>query len=308
MQQARGRDLETTSGPMNDYGIPPPGFRLPASTYIGPVRLQVSSLERSIAYYQSVLGLRVQRSAHAEACLGPMDGGRELIWLHARPDARPVPRRGVLGLFHFAILLPDRTQLGSFLAHVQAAGEYVGMADHLVSEALYLTDPDGLGIEVYADRPRSMWQQDDRQLRMTTEALDVQGLLAAAGGRSWSGMPGGTVMGHVHLSVGDLGGAADFYHAGLGFDKTVWDYPGALFMSAGGYHHHLGTNTWSAGRAAADDQARLLSWDVVVPSGAAAEAASRSLTVAGYSVDQDEEAWTALDPWGTRIRIVAGGN
>ena len=137
-----------------------------------------------------------------------------------------------MGLYHYAILLPDRPALGRFLRHLSELDERAGMSDHFVSEALYLTDPDGLGIEVYADRPRSAWRYEDRQLTMTTIPLDVEALLHAAGGERWSGMPSGTVLGHVHLFVADLERAAAFYHAGLGLDKTVWSYPGALFMSA----------------------------------------------------------------------------
>ena len=288
---------------MADYGIRPPGFRLPDATRLGPVRLQVSDRERSVAYYQRVLGLReVDRDRDAVA-MGPHGDDRALVWLHARAGARPVPRRGALGLFHFAILLPERAALGRFLQHLSTLDAHVGMADHAVSEALYLSDPDGLGIEVYADRPRSTWRHAARQLYMTTEPLDVTAVMKAGEGRIWDGMPPGTVMGHVHLHVGDLDEGAAFYHRGLGFDQVVWDYPGALFLSAGGYHHHLGTNTWSSGAPAAEDQARLLSWEIVVPQPADVDAAAHSLTSRGYAVDQTAEGARANDPWGTTVRI-----
>ena len=286
-----------------EYGIPPPGYRLPDATKLGPVRLQVADIQRSLDYYQTVLGLRVlTRSEHA-ASLGPAED-TTLVWLQARHGARPVPRRGVLGLYHFAILLPDRAALGRFLGHVEHIGAYVGTADHFVSEAIYLTDPDGLGIEVYADRPRATWRHQGRQLYMTTEPLDARAVAAAGEGKPWTGMPAGTVMGHVHLHVGDLDRAAAFYHRGLGFDKTVWDYPGALFLAAGGYHHHLGTNTWSSGAPAAEDQARLLSWDVVVPNRADAVNAARSLSASGCTPAEDAASWSASDPWGTTVRII----
>jgi catechol 2,3-dioxygenase len=119
-------------------------------------------------------------------------------------------------------------------------------------------------------------------------------------------MPAGTVIGHVHLHVGDLARAAQFYHAGLGLDKTVWNYPGALFLSAGGYHHHLGTNTWAAGAPqASDDDARLLEWEVIVPSTQDAEDAGRSLSTVGVAT-QDGSDWLAPDPWGTTVRIRGG--
>ena len=157
-----------------------------------------------------------------------------------------------------------------------------GSADLAVSESLYLSDPDGLGIKVYADRPQSSWTRlESGQLYMTTERLDIRGVLAAGGTAPWTGMPTGTVIGHVHLSVGNLAAAAGFYHQGLGFDKVVWSFAGALFMSAGGYHHHLGTNTWSSGPPATDEDARLLSWTVLLPSAADVAAAGRASNTRG---------------------------
>jgi catechol 2,3-dioxygenase len=288
------------------YGIAPPGFRLPDETRLGRVRLQVADLARSLAYYERVLGLRVTERDGSTATLGVEGGGAPLVELHERPGARPMPRRGRLGLYHFAILLPDRAALGRFVRHLGEIGERAGMSDHFVSEALYLSDPDGLGIEVYADRPRRVWRHEGRQLAMTTEPLDVEDLLRAGGGEPWSGMPAGTVVGHVHLFVADLDRAAAFYHGGLGLDKTVWSYPGALFMSAGGYHHHLGTNTWATGAAppgAAD--ARLLEWEVVVPTPADASAALASLAATGAPVEPTVAGGVARDPWGTAVRLRA---
>lgn len=290
---------------MSDYGVSPPGFRLPNDTRLGPVRLQVSNLERSLGYYQRILGLEVRSRDGQAAALAAHDEDTPLVWLQARAGVRPVPRGGLLGLYHFAILVPDRQALGRFVGHLAASGTYAGSADHFVSEALYLTDPDGLGIEVYADRPRSAWRHDGRQLYMTTEPLDLRGLLTASRGQPWTGMPGGTVVGHVHLHVGDLPRAAAFYHAGLGFDKVVWEYPGALFLSAGGYHHHLGTNTWSSGPPATDADARLLSWEIVLPDHEAVGAAAKSVEGAGAEVRETEKGWSAGDPWGTIVRVVA---
>jgi len=178
------------------------------------------------------------------------------------------------------------------------------MSDHLVSEALYLSDPDGLGIEIYADRPRAAWRHQDRQLVMATNPLDVESVLAAGGDGPWTGMPAGTVLGHVHLYVDDLDRAAKFYHAGLGLDRVVWSYPGALFLSAGGYHHHVGTNTWAVGAPlAGENDARLLEWEIVLPETEDVRAAARSLEQAGASVASEGGAATAADPWGTRLRL-----
>jgi len=302
----------SNAAPAIDYGIPAPGFRLPNETRLGRVTLQIPELSRSLAYYERVLGLRAISQGNGVAVLGAHGDDRPLVELRERAGARPVPRRGRLGLYHFAILLPDRASLGRFLAHLEELGAYAGMSDHFVSEAIYLTDPDGLGIEVYADRPRSAWQHHDRQLVMTTVPLDVASLLAAAKAQGrptqpWSGMPPGTVIGHVHLHVGDLESASAFYHVGLGLDKVVWNYPGALFLSAGGYHHHLGTNTWAVGApTAGPEDARLLEWQVVVPTAEDVAAAERSLTTTKGRVERDGDDALATDPWGTTVRLVRG--
>ena len=285
------------------YGVAPPGFRLPDATRIGAVHLQVADLGRSLDYYQGVLGMRVLEHGAEGAALGPHDADRTLVRLSERGGARPA--RGEFGLYHFAILLPDRAALGRFVGHLLHLGVRPGMADHLVSEALYLTDPDGLGIEVYADRPRDSWKHQGRELAMATDPLDVRGLVAAGGDGPWTGMPDGTTMGHIHLHVGDLTHAEAYYHAALGFDKMVWSYPGALFLAAGGYHHHLGANTWSRGPSADPDQARLLDWELIVPDGGAAVAAGRSLHAAGFTADKSVRGWVTADPWGTALRIVA---
>src|SRR5437762_4057941 len=198
---------------MSDYGIKPPDYRLPNETRLGRVRLQVGDLGRSLAYYERVVVLRVLEEGNGFAVLGAQGDDRPLLELRELRGARPVPKRGRIGLYHFAILLPDRPSLGRFLAHLEEIGAYAGMSDHFVSEAIYLTDPDGLGIEVYADRPRSAWQYRERQLVMTTVALDVASLLEAAketgqAALPWAGTPAGTIIGHVHLHVGNLDEAA----------------------------------------------------------------------------------------------------
>jgi catechol 2,3-dioxygenase len=294
----------TTSDP--GYGIAPPGYRLPAATRLGAVRLQVADLDRSVPWYRRVLGLEPLNRSDGIVALGPPESGRTLVELHERPGANPVPRRGRLGLYHYALLLPDRPSLGRFLRHLTEIGERAGMSDHLVSEALYLSDPDGLGIEVYADRPRTSWRQQDRQLVMATNPLEVDTVLAAAGPERWTGMPATTVLGHVHLYVDDLDRAARFYHEGLGLDRVVWSYPGALFLSAGGYHHHLGTNTWAAGaQPAGENDARMLEWEIVLPAAADVSAAAESLERVGANVRRENVSATATDPWGTQLRLKA---
>ena len=287
------------------YGIAPPGYRLPGAARLGKVVLQVADLERSLAYYQGVIGFAGRRREADRAEHGPR-AGPVLLELRERKGARPVPRRGLLGLYHFAILLPGRSPLAGFVRHLAEQGERAGMSDHLVSEAVYLTDPDGLGIEVYADRPRESWQAVDRQLVMATNPLDVESLMSAARDGRWEGIPEGTVIGHVHLFVGSIEPAARFYHEGLGFDKMVWSYPGALFLGAGGYHHHLGTNTWAAGAPPAGvDDARLIEWEVIVPSTEDAGRALDSIDSVDGRIDRDGAGGTARDPWGTVVRVRA---
>lgn len=296
-------DIQTRTD--EQHGIRPKDYRLPESTRLGRVRLQVADLDRSLAFYENVLGLREIRRSVDSASLGPHGEDREIVDLRQLKTARPVPRRGLLGLYHFAILLPDRASLGKFVAHLGEIGAYAGMSDHFVSEAVYLTDPDGLGIEVYADRPRDAWRYDERQLHMTTNHLDVEDLVRSTGGERWTGMPAGTVLGHVHLYVDDIAKAESFYHDALGFDKVVWSYPGALFMSAGGYHHHLGTNTWARGAPPATDaDARLLEWEIIVPTKKDAAAAARHVEAAGYPVKEENGEWILTDPWGTSLRLV----
>jgi len=286
------------------FGIAPPGFHLPAATRIGRVRLQVRDLERSLEYYGRVLGLRTLMTRGAVATLGAHGDDRPLVELHERKGARAVPRRGLLGLYHLALLVPDRPSLGRFVRHLAGLGVYAGSADHAVSESLYLTDPDGLGIEVYADRPRSTWQVNGRELYLTVEPLDVPELVREGGNAPWTGLPAGTVIGHVHLYVGALEQAEAFYHAALGFDKIAWSYPGALFLSAGGYHHHLGTNTWAAGSPAATDaDARLLEWELILPGADAVTDAAASLAAAGHRTTREGADHVVADPWGTTLRI-----
>ena len=288
---------------MQPFGVAPPGFRLPAGTRVGELHLRVSDLARSARFYESALGFRVLSTSGDSVSLGAQgDEARPLVHLHGGDAVRPSPG-GRLGLYHFAILLPDRAALGRLVKHLARRRVAMGGGDHLVSEAIYLDDPDRLGIELYSDRPREGWQHEGRELVMATEPLDMDDLMRGAG--EWGGLPAGSRVGHVHLHVGDLREAERFYHAALGLDKVVWSYPGALFFSAGGYHHHLGTNTWGTGTPPAQDEARLLSWELLVPGGEAAAAAARSLQTAGFEVEHSGGAFSASDPWGTRVQVAA---
>ena len=279
-----------------------------APTRLGGVSLAVADLSRSLDWYTQLLGARVLTHEAGVAMLGAAEHDTVLLTLHERPGVRPMPSRGRLGLFHVAWLLPDRASLGRFLSHAAARGEAIGSADHLVSEALYLTDPDGLGVEVYVDRPRTEWTVQDGQVAMASLPLDARGVVAAGGGAPWAGMPAGTTIGHVHLHVGDLQRGATFYRDVLGFAVTNGAYPGALFLAADGYHHHLGTNTWAGPNAVAVDDgfARLLHWEVRVPALSHLDAVVARAARADWPTERLAEARLALrDPWGTRVDVVA---
>jgi catechol 2,3-dioxygenase len=288
------------------YGEMPNGYRLPDATRLGMVRLQVADLDRSLAFYESVLGMRLIHRVSRSATLGTRDGSTSLVELNERRGAQRAAG-GLLGLYHFAILLPDRGSLGRFVKHLSGTGQRAGAADHLVSEAFYLRDPDGLGIEVYADRPRKAWMRIGRELMMASDPVDAAGLGNAAGSEPWSGLPPATRIGHVHLHVGSLQDAGDFYSNAVGFDRMTWSYPGALFMGAGGYHHHLGTNTWAGpdARSPGGSDARLLEWTIEVPTLEDLSLVTQSLRSASVPVDHEDGAVSARDPWGTGLRIIA---
>jgi catechol 2,3-dioxygenase len=223
---------------------------LPDDAHVGQVSLTVRDLDRSVSFYRDVLGLTETASprdaaASTAIALGA-PGGRGLIELHENTNAIPKPRRST-GLYHFAILVPSRPALGRSLRRLsEQRYPLTGASDHLVSEALYLDDPDGLGIEIYRDRPRAEWPARNGQLVMATDPLDLQGVFDEPGAETpWPGLEAGTVIGHVHLHVPHLDTAEQFYCGRIGFEPTVRGYPGALFVAAGGYHHHLGLNTWT---------------------------------------------------------------
>jgi catechol 2,3-dioxygenase len=218
---------------------------LPADAHIGQVSLTVQSLERSVLFYRDVLGFTETHRDKQISVLAPR-GGRTLIELHEKTDAIPRPRRSS-GLYHFAILVPSRAALGRSLRRLtDKRWPISGAADHLVSEALYLNDPDGLGIEIYRDRPRDTWRlASSGEIAMATDPLDLQGVHDEPGADSnWTGLDAGTAIGHVHLHVPHLDTAEAFYCGRIGFSPMVRGYPGALFVAAGGYHHHIGLNTW----------------------------------------------------------------
>jgi len=266
-------------------------------TTIGAVALAVADLGRSLAYYQEVIGLRLHRQEAGTAYLGV--GGPDLLILTEKPGARAV--RGTSGLYHFAILTPSRLDLAKSLRRLAETGTRIGgFADHAVSEAIYLSDPDGNGIEIYRDRPREAWPYRDGQLQMTTEALDVEGVLAELEGKAWSwnGLHPDTTIGHIHLHVGDLEAAEAFYTQVLGFDLITRYGPSAGFVSAGGYHHHIGFNTWAGVGAPLPpaDAAGLRWYEIRLPNAAEVEKVVGRVRQAGLPVDEQGDGFLARDP------------
>jgi catechol 2,3-dioxygenase len=218
---------------------------LPPDTRIASVTLAVADLNRSLSFYRDLLGASVHEAGQGWAALGTT-AGAPWLYLHEQPEAIPRPRR-TSGLFHVALLVPTRAALGQVLYRLASSGWPVdGAADHLVSEAMYLRDPDGLGLEIYRDRARAEWQWQGSEVQMATDPLDIDGVLSSPGAdASWSGLPEGTAVGHVHLQVPDLATAEHFYCDVIGFTPMLRGYAGALFVAAGGYHHHVGLNVWA---------------------------------------------------------------
>lgn len=280
------------------------GAQLPSSARVGLVTLRVADLERSIAFYENVIGFHLHWiGGHGDsrmAMLGVRGQQQALLELREKAGTRPVAPRGQIGLFHFAVLLPHRADLGRFIVHATNAGARFAAADHLFSEALYLTDPDGLQIEVYRDRPSEEWIFANGELVADTLRLDVDSVVASAAGTTWQGLPSGTSIGHIHLCVRDLEQARTFYVSALGFTPTVTSFPGALFVAAGDYHHHVGLNTWASGAPLASaDEARLLWWHLVLPDDAAVDTAAERLRLAGYRAEPSlgGRGVVAYDPW-----------
>jgi len=292
---------------------------------LGPIRLTVADLDGVARFYERAVGLRrIEDAADREAGvvrLGAGDdaaAGPPLVELVGDAGAPPRARRSC-GLFHLALLVPDRHALAqALLRAVARGGALTGASDHLVSEALYLSDPEGNGIELYRDRPRDEWRHDARgQLEMATLPLDLDALLAelSAAERepeaaAATAMPAGTTLGHVHLQVADLDTAERFYAETLGFGVTVRGYPGALFVAAGGYHHHVGLNTWSsAGGPPANPAARgLRDFAIRLPSTDERDAVAERAAAAGFPVrEEDGGDRVVADPFGIAVRLRAPG-
>ncbi|SDW85333.1 catechol 2,3-dioxygenase [Marinococcus luteus] len=268
---------------------------------VGPVQLRVQDIRRAAAYYENVIGLRILGHSSSTAVLGVPSDELPLVMLR-EVEGSVTPPRTYAGLYHFAVLLPDRASLGALMRHLHSIGERFGASDHSVSEALYLTDPDGNGIEVYRDRPRTEWKYDSNGfVHMTVDPLHEQQLLQEGENTQWHGLPARTVMGHVHLHVQDMEKAYRFYVEVLGFELTAdpQKFP-AFFAAAGGYHHHIGLNSWAGAQApkASIRNTGIDMYTLLLPSDQSLEPVAERLEAAGYPFHRKEHALYVTDPSG----------
>ena len=288
----------------NPSSIPTFANRTPL--HIGAVGLKVRDIEGVTGFYRDVLGLDVLDRANERTALGA--GGVPFVHLEHRADARPDDQREA-GLYHTAFLMPTRGDLARWILHVaRHKVALTGASDHAVSEAFYLDDPEGNGVEVYCDRPAETWEWTGSDLKITTDPLDVESILREVGpGATYAGAPDGLRIGHVHLRVGDVARAEAFYRDALGLDVTRRRH-GATFMSSGRYHHHIAANVWhSAGAARRDEDRAGLSWVALEAADATAlDAAKARLAQTGAELALTPTSIASADPWGTRLRITRG--
>jgi catechol 2,3-dioxygenase len=279
------------------------GGTLPATTKLGPAHLTVTSLDRSLPLYRDVLGLALHRRDDGEAVLG--DGATDVLVLREEPLARPAGRHA--GLYHVALLYPTRAELARAAVRLAATRTRIsGASDHGTHEAIYLDDPDGNGVELAADRPREVWPTVEQlQAHPRPDPLDVDGLFGeVAGEEPRPRAAEGVRVGHVHLHVSEIEPTIRFYRDGLGFDIS-FEVPSVAFFSAGGYHHHVGTNTWRGVHVppAPVDAVGLRHFTVQVPAAADVEAAAARLRSIGVAVEEDGPAVAAVDPSGNRVVV-----
>ena len=285
----------------------PSASPLPAGLQLGPVHLTVTNLDRSVAWYETALGLDVLARADGTAELG--DGATTVLVLVEDPQARAAGRHA--GLYHYALLYPSREELARAVVRLIAFQTPVqGASDHGTHEAIYLPDPDGNGIELAADRPRDQWPSPEEEFgRGGPLPLDIENLLATVAGEERADkIAEGLRVGHVHLHVGSIDDGLAFYSDVIGFD--VWaQIPTAAFVSAGGYHHHLGFNTWRGeGVPTAPEHAvGLRHWTVQLPVPGDVDDVRGRVAAAGLPLERDGGAFVVRDPWGIALRVETRG-
>ncbi len=276
-------------------------FHSSPATYIDHVTLKVQDLERSIQFYQNVIGFKILEKTTSEAKL-TANGTNALLTL-VQPDPISPKEMRRTGLYHFALLLPSRKDLANWLKHtLEHQFPLQGASDHKVSEAIYLSDPDGNGIEVYRDRPSEDWLKNG-EVSMDTLPLDAEELLSHCSVDGWHGLPEKTIMGHIHLHVSDISEARDFYVNLLGFDVVMSYGSQALFLSTNQYHHHIGLNTWNGTGVSApsENSVGMQDFTIQYPSKPSLEGAIKRL---GERVETLSGVTYTTDPAGNRIKLV----
>ncbi|KAF0823138.1 VOC family protein [Cytobacillus firmus] len=270
-------------------------------TFVAQVNIKVQDLQRSLAFYKEVIGFKVLSKTDRTAEL-TADGKTALLRIEQPENAEPKMGR-TTGLYHFALLLPKRSDLAKIVRHFVEIGLQFGSSDHLVSEALYLSDPDGNGIEIYIDRSPSDWTWKNGEVMMTVDPLDFPDLISIGQQQSWKGLPAGTVMGHIHLHVAELANTEKFYTEGLGFEAVCRYGTQALFISSGKYHHHIGLNTWNGVGAPqpSENSVGLQSFKLIFENEAAINQAVENLKKLGAAAAVENNKVITEDPSGNRI-------
>jgi catechol 2,3-dioxygenase len=282
------------------------GYSIHPGVDVGMVTLKVASLERSVEFYTQMIGLKVLRQKRGGAVLGA--GARAIVALEEVSGARPLVRNAT-GLYHAAILFPDRHALAVKISQLAKANYPYGYSDHLVSEAFYLDDPDANGLELYRDRPRADWGYENGQIKMGLDPIDFDSFFGEVKDGDPAlkkpAAPDGTRLGHMHLRVGNLAEAEAFYHGVLGLDIMA-RMPGALFLSAGGYHHHLGMNTWESRGAKPPEEpsAGLREFSLVLPDRSELERLVKQVGSAGVKAEWEGETALLRDPFENRVRLL----
>ena len=282
-----------------------PSYALTRPVHVGMVRLTVADPVLMTAFYEKAIGLAVLERSASGALLGA--GGTPFLALETGSGVTAQPRRAA-GLFHTAFLVPERAELGRWLAHAVALGVPLeGASDHLVSEAIYLADPEGNGIEIYADRPAADWRfNPDGTVAMATVGLDLQKIYDEAPKSGYEGMATGTAVGHIHLQVGDVAAADGFYRDALGLDLMA-RYPGASFFASGGYHHHVAANVWNSRGAPRrpDNVTGLAGYELRFADAAALESLGDRLDAAGHATTRVPGRIALTDPSGIHLTLTA---